>query len=134
MILPIMMIRGMFLRRARKIQIGILFGLVGVNLVTNVLRTIYTIIRDLKRFPQLNAAWVFLQITTAVIICALPCYGSLLSRKKQTTPEITYGDGYTGSASKQSNSLKESDSLRSLNEKGQVGRLQITKVECTTVY
>jgi hypothetical protein len=84
----------------------------------------------------LNAAWVFVQITTAVIICSLPCYGSLFSRKnKQTTPEITYGDGYTGSKfSKPSSSLKESDSLNSLHGKSQIGRLQITKVESSNVF
>jgi hypothetical protein len=47
----------------------------------------------LLRFPFENNMWCHLQITTAVIVCALPCYGALLShRKRPSFPELQVRD------------------------------------------
>lgn len=76
------MIAQSYLRRSNKIQLGCLFGLVGLNLATNILRTYYSIDPTMMHFAHLNAPWFTLQGTLAVIICALPRYGSQLTRKK----------------------------------------------------
>ncbi|KAJ4294994.1 hypothetical protein N0V90_007002 [Kalmusia sp. IMI 367209] len=56
-LLPMMMLRQMFIRRSQKIQLTFLFGIVALNLATNILRTVYTIKRDLNTAPHLNAVW-----------------------------------------------------------------------------
>jgi hypothetical protein len=45
-----------------------------------------------------NVIWTTLQITTAVVLCSLPCYGSLITSKpKQNTPILkTYPVGSDG--------------------------------------
>lgn len=83
--LPFTMMSQIFLRRSQKIQLGCLFGLAGLNLATNILRTYYTVDRNLQRYAHLNAPWFILQGTLAVILCALPCYGSQITRKKPRT-------------------------------------------------
>jgi hypothetical protein len=110
------MLSRTFIRRAHKIQLSILFGLVSLNLATNVLRTLYTINRDLKRYPNLNAIWTNLQITTAVMLCALPCYGSLFSRKKQqvTPNNVTFGSGGVQYSGQSKTRLRPSGSLDSM--------------------
>jgi len=138
MALPIVMLQQMFLRTSQKIQLGVLFGLVGVNIVCNILRTVYTIVRDLVVFPDQNAMWPILQITTAVILCSLPCYGSLLSRKKkQTIPSYTIESGSFAQTklSGKSESFKPSDSFGSLDRPPMpIYKSSSTKVEVTTVY
>jgi hypothetical protein len=110
------MLSRMFIRRTQKIQLSILFGLVSLNLATNILRTLYTINRDLQRYPNLNAVWANLQITTAVMLCALPCYGSLFSRKKkQVTPnKVTFGSGGVQHSGQSKSRLRPSGSLDSM--------------------
>lgn len=83
MILPLMMLKHLFLCCCQKIQLIFLFSLVGFNLVTNILRTYFTIGSNFQDYPHLNAPWIMLQITLSVGICALPVYGSQLTRKKR---------------------------------------------------
>ncbi|KAF1965638.1 hypothetical protein BU23DRAFT_488835, partial [Bimuria novae-zelandiae CBS 107.79] len=82
-IMPLMMLQQLFLCRAQKIQLAVMFGLVGVNLATNIVRTYFTVDRELQLSPHLNAPFFILQGSLAVIICALPCYGSQVTRKKK---------------------------------------------------
>lgn len=124
-ILPIMMLRRMYLKLYLKLQLGFLFGIVAINLATNVLRTVFTINRDLKQFSHLNASWVFFQITTAVIICSLPCYGSLLTYKKKNPTQLVGTPASGSKFSKGSGSLKTADSQDSIYKH--------TKVETTAI-
>ena len=83
MALPLFMIRHTGLNTAKKIGLALIFGLVLINIIFDVLRTAFTVNRELLRFPFENNTWCHLQITTAVIVCALPCYGALLPHRKR---------------------------------------------------
>jgi hypothetical protein len=81
MALPLAMIKNTGFNTAKKIGLAVIFGLVVINIVFDILRTAFTLNRDLKRLPFEHNIWCHLQITTAIIVCALPCYGALLSPK-----------------------------------------------------
>lgn len=65
-----------------KFQLGAILMLVVGNLVTNIVRTVYTEKHDLTVDPHVNAICTIMQITVAVIICALPAYGRHLTADK----------------------------------------------------
>jgi hypothetical protein len=67
---------------SQKIELGIIFSLVLVNMGLTILRTVYSVDRDLVKYPDQNVLWYFLQTTISVIVCALPCYRGMLSRRK----------------------------------------------------
>jgi hypothetical protein len=75
------MLRPLLMRTAQKLELAIIFLLVAVNMVLTILRTVYSIDVDLARFPDQNVLWYFLQATGSVIVCALPCYRGVLTRK-----------------------------------------------------
>lgn len=76
------MLKPLLMKTSQKVELAIIFGLVVVNMVLTILRTVYSLDVDLMRFPDQNILWVFLQVTITVIVCALPCYRGILSRKK----------------------------------------------------
>ena len=80
--LPLAMLRPLLMRTSQKLELAIIFCLVIVNMVMTILRTAYSINVNLAKFPDQNILWCFLQPTVAVIVCALPCYRGILSRKK----------------------------------------------------
>lgn len=83
MALPIAMLRPLRMRIAQKVALGVIFGLVLINMVFEVLRTILVIAVDLQRFQGHGVLCFILQATMTVIVCTLPCYrGLLLKRKK----------------------------------------------------
>lgn len=77
------MLRPLLMKTSQKIELGIIFCLVVVNMVLTILRTVYSIALDLQKFPDQNVLWCFLQVTMSVIVCTLPCYRGILSRKKR---------------------------------------------------
>lgn len=81
-ILPISMLRPLLMSTSQKIELAIIFSLVLVNMAMTILRTVYSIEVDLMKFPDQNVLWYFLQVTLSVIVCALPCYRGMLSRKR----------------------------------------------------
>ncbi|KAF2439328.1 hypothetical protein P171DRAFT_436025 [Karstenula rhodostoma CBS 690.94] len=81
-VLPLAMLRPLLMRTAQKLELAFIFLLVAVNMVLTILRTVYSIDVDLARFPDQNVLWCFLQASGAVIVCALPCYRGILTRKK----------------------------------------------------
>lgn len=82
------------MRTAQKLELAIIFLLVAINMVLTILRTVYSIDVDLARFPDQNTLWCFLQATGAVIVCAMPCYRGILTRKK---PDSLRNAGLTSS-------------------------------------
>ncbi|CAI6228983.1 unnamed protein product [Periconia digitata] len=87
-LIPLIMLRGTLMPLSTKIQLGLLFGLVSINLATNVLRALYTINTYLTDHKFLNALWPVLQCSTAVMICALPSYGRFLHFRKYHTEPV----------------------------------------------
>lgn len=82
------MLKRMHMSTQKTLGVAICFGLVIINVVFEILRTVNTLSEDREKFPDGNVSWCFLQISTAVIICALPCYGGLFSRKKKSGTPI----------------------------------------------
>lgn len=87
--LPFTMMSQSFLRRSRMIQLSGLFRLASLNLATNLLRTRYIVDLRLQHHAHLNAPWFIQQRILAVTLCALPCYGSQITRKKPKTHDDT---------------------------------------------
>jgi len=73
------MLRSMLTRTSQKVGLAFVFGLVGIDIVFDILRTVYTASLDLANFPDKNTLWVILEPTIAVVVCALPCYRGFLS-------------------------------------------------------
>jgi hypothetical protein len=82
MIVPIAMLKPLLMKLSQKLELSIIFGLVTVNIVLTVLRTVYSVDLDFANFPDRNVVWCFLQVTLSVIVCALPCYRGTLMRTK----------------------------------------------------
>ncbi|KAF2872827.1 hypothetical protein BDV95DRAFT_491140 [Massariosphaeria phaeospora] len=83
MILPIVMLRGLHMRRSQKLGLAVIFGLVSIDIAFDVLRGVHTAVLDLQRFPEQNVLWTALEPSVAVIVCALPCYRGLFSTRVQ---------------------------------------------------
>lgn len=92
MALPLMMIQPLRMRLSHKIGLSVIFGLVLINIILELLRTIVTIVIDLEKFRGQGVVIFILQANLAVITCALPCYrGFLIQRRKVcnwTLPKI----------------------------------------------
>jgi hypothetical protein len=78
LILPICTLIFHLTSRHLKISVGLIFGLVLINIVFELLRTLYALNGDAAKYPDQYDMWCALQITSAVIVCALPCFGGLL--------------------------------------------------------
>ena len=76
------MLKPLLMRTAQKLELAIIFSLVAVNVVMTLLRTVYSVDVQLAKFPDQNILWCFLQPTAAVIVCAMPCYRGILTRKR----------------------------------------------------
>ena len=81
MLLPTVMLKSMLMRISQKVGIGLVFGLVLIDILFDILRTVYTASLNFANFPDQNTLWALLEPTIAVIVCALPCYRGFLSRK-----------------------------------------------------
>ena len=54
-----------------------------IDIIFDILRTVWTLIGDLSNFPDANIFWAFCEPTVAVMVCALPSYRELLSKRPQ---------------------------------------------------
>jgi hypothetical protein len=79
------MLKPLLMRTSQKLELAIIFSLVFVNMVMTILRTVYSVDVELARFPDQNVLWCFLQPTAAVIVCAMPCYRGMLTRKRPSS-------------------------------------------------
>jgi hypothetical protein len=84
-VLPIAMLKPLLMKTSQKIELAIIFSLVVIDMVSTILRTVYSINVDLLKYPDQNVLWYFLQATISVIVCALPCYRGMLSRKTNSS-------------------------------------------------
>ncbi len=75
------MLKSMRLRTSQKLGIALVFALVTIDILLDILRTVYTASLNFATFPDHNILWVLLEPTIAVMVCALPCYRGLLSKK-----------------------------------------------------
>jgi hypothetical protein len=84
MALPVFMVttRMLQLQRSAKLGLIFIFSLVLVDIAFDITRTVYSLSDDLIHRTNHTALWSFLEPTIAVIVCALPCYKSLLTRKR----------------------------------------------------
>jgi len=82
MLLPLWMLRNIQISRGKKIGLASIAGLVIIDILFDILRTVYTIGSYAANFPNANSVWALCEPTIAVIICALPTYRALLSRNK----------------------------------------------------
>lgn len=85
MALPIVMLRPLHMRWSQKAGLGLIFGLVFINIVLEVLRTVLTIVVDFENFRGYGVVCFILQATLAVITCALPCYRGLVIKKSRAS-------------------------------------------------
>jgi hypothetical protein len=85
MLLPIAMLRSSIMHTSQKVGLAAVFGLVTIDIIFDILRTVYTASMDLANFPDQNTLWALLEPTIAVIVCALPCYRGFLSRRRKTS-------------------------------------------------
>lgn len=98
MVLPLVMLQPLRMRLTQKIGLGIVFGLVIVNMVLEIIRALLVIVVDLHRFQGVGDICFIMQATLAVITCALPCYRSLLIRDKKKISDWSLPDIVIGSA------------------------------------
>ena len=98
------MIRDMHITKAQRWGLASVAGLVVIDIVFDILRTIFTIGDYESSFPNANAVWDILEPAIAVIICALPTYRSLLSKKKPPlkSPPLNSYDELGGGSTKKS--------------------------------
>ncbi|TAQ87319.1 hypothetical protein B7494_g4369 [Chlorociboria aeruginascens] len=89
MALPLGMLREIRISIAQKLGLAGIAGLVIIDIVFDILRTVYTVGDYADSFPNANAVWALLEPTIAVMVCALPTYRSLLSKQKPV-PSTTY--------------------------------------------
>ncbi|KAF5875879.1 uncharacterized protein Bfra_002275 [Botrytis fragariae] len=87
--LPLGMLRAMHMPTSRKLGVAAIAGLVIIDILFDVLRTIYTEGSYTNPFPNANAVWALCEPTIAVMVCALPPYRTLLFRKK-IEPSTSY--------------------------------------------
>lgn len=73
------------MRTSQKLELAVIFLFVAVNMVLTILRTVYNLNVDLQRFPDQGLLFFFMQASGSVIVCALPCYRGILTRKKSTS-------------------------------------------------
>ncbi|KAF2115965.1 hypothetical protein BDV96DRAFT_574883 [Lophiotrema nucula] len=76
------MLKPLLMQRSQKLGLALVFRLVTIDMIFDLLRTVYLTIAFLSQYPDRYNIWVILDPTIAVIVCALPCYGSLVGRRK----------------------------------------------------
>lgn len=95
-VLPLAILKQMLTGTRQRLGLSVIFGLVVFNIVFEILRTVYSLSRDAERFPDQYDMWCFLQATSAVTVCALPCYAGLLSRRKMSQDRLVHGNVLIG--------------------------------------
>ena len=76
--LPMVMLRKMFtISRSQNLALAGMFLVVGVDILFDILRTVYSVDAFLSSFIDANAAWDLCEPTVAVMVCALPSYRAL---------------------------------------------------------
>ena len=85
MALPLMMLRPLHMRWSQKLGLAVIFGLVLINIVLELLRTILTIVVDFDNFRGYGVVCFIMQANIAVITCALPCYRGLVIKKSRVS-------------------------------------------------
>jgi hypothetical protein len=137
MILPLWMLRDLHITTAQKLGLSVTVSLVVIDIMFDILRTIYTVGAYAASFPNANAVWDLCEPTIAVMVCALPTYRTLLHRKKPA-PSTSYqnlgpserstrGTGKSDSRTAESSIQHEMDSmsgysLRSTTSQSALGR------------
>jgi len=86
------MIHRLRMQLSQKVGLAIIFGLVIINIIMEILRTIYSLTRYSSDLPDEYLIWMFLQVTTSVLVGSLPCFGMLLSRKRRQPAAPTFGE------------------------------------------
>lgn len=71
--------------RSQKVGLTAIFAIVAIDIVFDILRTVYTASSYLSQFPDANAVWALCEPAIAVMICALPSYRGLLPRQSPTS-------------------------------------------------
>lgn len=74
MAIPLVMLRHLHIPTHKRLGLALLFSLVLVTIACDIIRTVFTLMHNS------NALWALLEATITVIVCALPCYGGVLSR------------------------------------------------------
>jgi len=103
MILPLGMLRTLHITTAQKLGLIGVTALVFIDIVFDILRTVYTLGATGSGFPDANDVWDICEPAIAVIVCALPVYRGLLTPKKHVT-STSYEELGGAKTSKGSNS------------------------------
>jgi hypothetical protein len=105
MVLPFAMIRKMHISSRQKIGLFSIAGLAIIDILFDILRTIYTVSSYATSFPDANTVWGLCEPTIAVMLCALPVYRTLLSPKLVST--TSYPEYHGTSRSSRRNNTAE---------------------------
>lgn len=83
LIIPIAMVHsGMLaLRRSQKVGLMVIFALVLIDIVFDIVRTVYALDTYLSLKTNLNGVWTVCEPIIAVMVCAMPHYRSILCPK-----------------------------------------------------
>ena len=87
MVLPFGMLRALKMARAVKIGLAAMFAIVAIDIVLDIVRTLSVVGGVSSTFtttdPNLQTILTFAEPAIAVMVGALPSYGSLLSRPRR---------------------------------------------------
>jgi hypothetical protein len=122
MLLPLGMLHDLHITTGKKLGVAAIAALVVIDILFDILRTIYTIGSYAANFPNANAVWALCEPTIAVMICALPTYRSVLPNHRPA-PSSTYQNLRGTHTTRQTESQKsqthsgthEMDDMGSLN-------------------
>ena len=101
MALPLRMLKTLQMDRSQKIGLGFLFAIVTVDIVFDILRTVYTASSYLSNFPDHNDVWALCEPTNALMVCALPSYRGLLWRRGSKSSTSYQGMARSGFTDRQ---------------------------------
>ncbi|KAF2873032.1 hypothetical protein BDV95DRAFT_365353 [Massariosphaeria phaeospora] len=127
MVLPLLMTsRLLKLGFREKVALIFVFGLVLIDVAFDVVRTTYSLSPDLSVGTNLSVLWTYMEPTVAVIVCALPHYKALISRKNEESRSNTTGSNNTRTKITQPTTIPtelDNVSAYSLDSRGQVYRV-----------
>jgi hypothetical protein len=75
------MLKSLQIPKAQKLGLAAIFIIVVIDIVFDILRSVYTASSYLSNFPDANAVWALCEPTIAVMICTLPSYRVLFSKQ-----------------------------------------------------
>ena len=76
------MLRNLQMALSQKLGLAAIFAIVIIDIIFDILRTVYFNSAVLSQFPDVSAVWDLCEPSIAVIVCSLPSYRTLLSRQK----------------------------------------------------